>query len=88
MAFAFLLNEKIHQNIDFPACHITFVSKLDQTYGLRAHRCIHHADLRHVQQCNATPELLVKERSPALQLSTGLFRVVAQGVSIVPSWNS
>ena len=60
MAFAFLLDEEIHQNIDFRSGHITFISKLDQTYGLRSHRCIHHPDLGHIQQCSSSPKFLVK----------------------------
>ena len=60
MSFTFLLDQEIHQNIDFRPGHITFVSKLDQTYGLRSHRCIHHPDLGHIQQCSSSPKFLVK----------------------------
>ena len=76
-----------HQLVDLSLCHITLVDKGHVAIGLNCHCGIHQANRRVVDQGNLALQLRIDEDRPRILLAE-LVDVVAEGISVVVSWNA
>ena len=87
MVFLLFLYQEVHQEIDFGLGHVTLIFKFEQAHGLKTHSCVHHANLRNVQQSDLAFKIRAKQFCPGIDCAARFLGIVSNGIGVVPPWH-